>query len=246
MRLLNNVACHPQIFNLNVLYIYRLLWVLDWGWMTVEEEEEAERSFGAYLRLLRDYPGWRILWIGEVWDSNDTWIEYNAKSFTRSVEFYSTFWAFELWAQRLMSKAESLEMSAYYIQLCLRILEERHTFQFYPIEDTCPIRLCMQILSNIGNWFNYVATLLVVERLANGRGIFLSIVLVIHFLPSLVWFPLAGLLADRFGSDDLFQWSWMFIRFRPDLCCHSQWYLISNKSINGTWLLLNQSAKDDY
>lgn len=34
--------------------------------MAVEEEEEAERSLGAYWRLLRDYPGWRILWIGEV------------------------------------------------------------------------------------------------------------------------------------------------------------------------------------
>lgn len=34
--------------------------------MAKEEEEEAERSVGAYFRLLRDYPGWRILWIGEV------------------------------------------------------------------------------------------------------------------------------------------------------------------------------------
>lgn len=55
----------------------------------------------------------------------------------------------------------------------------------------------LQILSNTGNWFNYVATLLVVERLAGGRGIFLSIVLVIHFLPSFIWFPVAGVVADR-------------------------------------------------
>lgn len=55
----------------------------------------------------------------------------------------------------------------------------------------------MQILSNIGNWFNYVATLLVVEQLAGGKGIYLSIVLVIHFLPSFVLFPIAGVLADR-------------------------------------------------
>lgn len=56
---------------------------------------------------------------------------------------------------------------------------------------------CLQILSNTGNWFNYVATLLVVEKLANGRGIYLSIVLVIHFLPSFILFPIAGVLADR-------------------------------------------------
>jgi hypothetical protein len=30
------------------------------------EEVEAERAVGAYFRLLRDYPGFRILWIGEV------------------------------------------------------------------------------------------------------------------------------------------------------------------------------------
>jgi hypothetical protein len=46
-----------------------------------EEEEEAERSVGAYFRLLRDYPGFRILWIGEVWplltQQNDCAIDAN-------------------------------------------------------------------------------------------------------------------------------------------------------------------------
>ncbi len=55
----------------------------------------------------------------------------------------------------------------------------------------------IQVLSNTGNWLNYVATLLVVEKLAHSKGIYLSIVLVIHFLPSFVLFPIAGVLADR-------------------------------------------------
>jgi hypothetical protein len=45
--------------------------------------------------------------------------------------------------------------------------------------------------------FNYVSTLTVVSRLAEGRGLLISIVLVIHFLPSFIWFPVAGVLADR-------------------------------------------------
>jgi hypothetical protein len=45
--------------------------------------------------------------------------------------------------------------------------------------------------------FNYVSTLTLVSRLADGRGLQISIVLVIHFLPSFIWFPVAGVIADR-------------------------------------------------
>ena len=56
----------------------------------------------------------------------------------------------------------------------------------------------MQILSNLGNWLSYIATLLVVDDLSNGKGIYLSAVLVIHFLPSFGLFPIAGVVADRY------------------------------------------------
>lgn len=30
------------------------------------EEGPAKQTLAAYVQLLREYPGWRILWIGEV------------------------------------------------------------------------------------------------------------------------------------------------------------------------------------
>ena len=55
-----------------------------------------------------------------------------------------------------------------------------------------------QMLSSLGNWFGFVATLLLVERLAAGRGILLSVVLIMRFIPSFILFPIAGVFADRF------------------------------------------------
>lgn len=57
--------------------------------------------------------------------------------------------------------------------------------------------MCPQIFDNLGNWFSYVSTLLVVDKLGDGRGILLSIVLIMRFLPSIFLFPIAGIFADR-------------------------------------------------
>ena len=54
-----------------------------------------------------------------------------------------------------------------------------------------------QILSNLGNWFGLVATLLVVESLAEGQGLLLSVVVIMRFLPAFILFPVAGVCADR-------------------------------------------------
>lgn len=48
-----------------------------------------------------------------------------------------------------------------------------------------------------GGWFNYVATLTVVERLAGDHGLLVSLVLITRMLPSLLLFPAAGVAADR-------------------------------------------------
>lgn len=45
--------------------------------------------------------------------------------------------------------------------------------------------------------FSYVSTLLIVDKLGGGKGILLSIVLVMRFLPSVFMFPIAGIFADR-------------------------------------------------
>ena len=84
------------------------------------------------------------------------------------------------------------KQGAYKRQWC-RADEQKKTFT--PLPDTPPCRL--QILGQTGNWFNYIATLTVVSRLADGRGLPISIVLIIHFLPSFIWFPVAGVVADR-------------------------------------------------
>ena len=56
----------------------------------------------------------------------------------------------------------------------------------------------LQIFSNLGNWFSYVSTLLVVDKLGGGRSILLSVVLISRFLPSIFLFPISGVFADRF------------------------------------------------
>lgn len=55
----------------------------------------------------------------------------------------------------------------------------------------------MQIVDNIGNWLNYIASLTLVETLAGGRGLLISAVLIVRFLPTFLLFPVAGVVADR-------------------------------------------------
>ena len=57
---------------------------------------------------------------------------------------------------------------------------------------------CLQIVDNIGNWLNYIASLTLVETLAGGRGLLISAVLIVRFLPTFLLFPVAGVIADRF------------------------------------------------
>ena len=57
--------------------------------------------------------------------------------------------------------------------------------------------LHLQIIDNIGNWLNYVATLSLVEQLAGGQGLLISALIIVRFLPSFLMFPLAGVVADR-------------------------------------------------
>ena len=57
---------------------------------------------------------------------------------------------------------------------------------------------CLQIVDNIGNWLNYIASLTLVETLAGGRGLLISAVLIVRFLPTFLLFPVAGVIADRY------------------------------------------------
>ena len=50
-----------------------------------------------------------------------------------------------------------------------------------------------------GSWLSYVATLTLVERFFTS-SLAISGVLLIHFLPSLLWAPLCGVVADRCGA----------------------------------------------
>ncbi|CAL8462528.1 g2061 [Coccomyxa elongata] len=58
-----------------------------------------------------------------------------------------------------------------------------------------------EVINNCGGWFNYVATLTVVERLAGERGLLVSLVLIVRMLPSLLLFPVAGVAADRYSRE---------------------------------------------
>ena len=97
--------------------------------------------------------------------------------------------------------------------------------------------LSVQILSQTGNWFNYIATLTVVSRLADGRGLPLSIVLIIHFLPSFIWFPVAGVVADR--------WAGVHVKSNrtPDACTSLGGSIITNCNtschLQESWQLCN-------
>lgn len=62
----------------------------------------------------------------------------------------------------------------------------------------CNFARLFQIIDNIGNWLNYVATLSLVEQLAGGKGLLISALIIVRFLPSFLMFPLAGVVADRF------------------------------------------------
>ncbi|KAK9830078.1 hypothetical protein WJX72_009631 [[Myrmecia] bisecta] len=60
-----------------------------------------------------------------------------------------------------------------------------------------------ELVNSAGSWFNYVATLTLVERLAGGSGLLLSLIIVIRFIPMLIFFPAAGVVADRYSRVDV-------------------------------------------
>lgn len=53
-----------------------------------------------------------------------------------------------------------------------------------------------QMVNLIGHWLTFVATMEVGKRMSGGAGMVVAIVLVAQRLPSVVFFPLAGVLAD--------------------------------------------------
>ena len=57
----------------------------------------------------------------------------------------------------------------------------------------------MQLVDNAGGWFNYVATLALVDRLSQGSSVAISMVLIVRFLPFAFFFPIAGVVADRYA-----------------------------------------------
>ena len=85
----------------------------------------------------------------------------------------------------------------------------------------------MQIIDNIGNWLNYVATLSLVEQLAGGKGLLISALIIVRFLPSFLLFPLAGVVADRSVPAVLFYMPslWMVEVLQIlEICAHSHAY----------------------
>eukprot|EP00884_Botryococcus_braunii_P018288 jgi/Botrbrau1/5142/Bobra.0172s0014.1 len=58
-----------------------------------------------------------------------------------------------------------------------------------------------ELINQAGNWFSYVAALTKVERMSGNTGILISLVLISHYLPYLVFFPFAGVVADRFPRE---------------------------------------------
>ena len=57
--------------------------------------------------------------------------------------------------------------------------------------------LIEQVVNNSGGWLNYIATLSTIERLAGQRGLLVSLVVIVRLLPSLLLFPITGVVADR-------------------------------------------------
>lgn len=110
-------------------------------------------------------------------------------------------------------EATSSSITAYY-----DLLRDNRAFTIVWLGEVCPeavwlrlrckckgerqtphvlVRECVQIIDNIGNWLNYVATLSLVEQLAGGKGLLISALIIVRFLPSFLIFPLAGVVADR-------------------------------------------------
>ncbi|KAL6773868.1 hypothetical protein ACKKBG_A22825 [Auxenochlorella protothecoides x Auxenochlorella symbiontica] len=56
-----------------------------------------------------------------------------------------------------------------------------------------------EAVNTMGSWFNYVAVLILVNSYSQGSGLALAGVVLLHFLPSLVLAPIAGMVADRFN-----------------------------------------------
>ncbi|KDD73493.1 hypothetical protein H632_c2120p0, partial [Helicosporidium sp. ATCC 50920] len=53
-----------------------------------------------------------------------------------------------------------------------------------------------ECVNTMGSWFNYVATLTLVEHATNSSGLALSGIVLLHFLPMLLLGPMAGAVAD--------------------------------------------------
>lgn len=46
-------------------------------------------------------------------------------------------------------------------------------------------------------WFNFVATIDTIQKLAGESGLLISLVIIMRLLPTLFLFPVAGVVADR-------------------------------------------------
>ena len=57
-----------------------------------------------------------------------------------------------------------------------------------------------QVVNQVGSWGNFVSTMELTRRLGSGSGLLVSGVVIVRVLPSLFWFPAAGVVADRCGD----------------------------------------------
>ena len=72
----------------------------------------------------------------------------------------------------------------------------------------------------IAAWFNYVAAIVVIQRLAGQSGTLISLLIIVRMLPSLFLFPAAGVVADRQACCPIMTTFW-----RNLTCCRDviQW-----------------------
>ncbi len=56
-----------------------------------------------------------------------------------------------------------------------------------------------QVISLLGDWFNFIALSTLVSNYSNESGLAISLYLLCRFLPPLIVGPLAGVLLDRFN-----------------------------------------------
>ena len=61
----------------------------------------------------------------------------------------------------------------------------------------CPAAGPLQVVSQVGSWGNYIASMDIVERMGGGSAVLVSCVVIVRLVPSLFLFPAAGVVADR-------------------------------------------------